>query len=185
MNCRSHRGQSAVEFLLTAPLLFFLFYAMLQLAYLGLTVFGVQRAALAIARESSQSSVSGIESTPGFRILAVKVLSLAPLTALNRRFTWAALLSSDCDIRFDSLNVTVTVHYPLPLWVPGMGGIFGKPLTLSKTPQTIQRLAEIRRIAELLGLKTPALSFPEGPLPSIRWISCSATVFNESTVNNP
>src|SRR6185369_5655278 len=73
------KGQSAVEFLLAAPLLFLLFFLIIQSAYLGLTALALQRAAMAGAREIG---LTGVLNDQNIRLKIA--VSLAPLAYLNQ-----------------------------------------------------------------------------------------------------
>jgi hypothetical protein len=169
------RGQSSVEFVLIAPLLFFVFFAIIQLAYMGFVSFAVQRAAIAVARESS---LTGNRGQADF--YPKLIFALAPLGSLNRT-TFACIAASRCQISEsnDKKMVVARLHYPMPIWVPLVGRIFGEKIIPSGQiiPTGIAKDLEIA--ASLFGVSIPHLSFDGVHLPYFRWMIFEASVYNE------
>lgn len=171
-----NKGQSAVEFLLIAPWLFLLFFAIMQTAYIAFVSLALQRAALAVAHEAS---LTGSRDPKDLQDQVL--LSLAPLPSLHRA-TLMGILACECSVRTsaDGRSVTARIHYPMPLWVPLAGPLFGERLSaalLSRdrsgpTPQ-------LRRFLILLGLSLPELTGSASRLPYIHWMDFTATDFNE------
>jgi hypothetical protein len=174
-SCHKQRGQSAVEFVLIAPLLFIIFFGIIQLAYMAFVSFAVQRAAIAVAREASLTgNPSRMNCYPKL------IFSLAPLCKLNRT-TFACIAASRCQIieSKDKKWVTARLHYPMPIWVPLVGRIFGEEIIPSRQiiPEGVAN--DLEKITSLFGFSMPRLSFDGAHLPYFRWMIFEASVFNE------
>src|SRR5579871_4302 len=171
----SAKGQSAVEFVLIAPLLFFIFFAIIQISYMAYVSFAVQRAALAVARTAS---LSGLDNQALFQTqLAV---SLMPIANLNRK-TLLTVLASDCKVSVspDGQKITAQVRYPMPIWVPLADKVLGETLVPTADYNSTAAGQAIKAIFKMLNLNpSPDLSFSGVHLP-VCWISYQATTFNE------
>src|SRR5579863_6687134 len=77
---KNAKGQSTTEFVLIAPLLFLIFFCVIQFSYFAYVSLAVQRAALAIARKAS---LSGVADQTAFK--AHLAISLLPLANLNQK----------------------------------------------------------------------------------------------------
>jgi hypothetical protein len=170
---KGQRGQSTVEFVLLAPLLFFIFFAILQLFYIGYVSLAVQRAALSIAQETALTT----ERSDNI-VHAKLIYSLLPISKLNRT-TLACAMASQCQIKTQSEKVRVQVRYPMPIWIPLVGRVFGESIIPSANYNNTPYGQAIRRIFQLLGKNPPDLSFTGLKFPHARWISFEAETFNE------
>jgi hypothetical protein len=172
---KNSKGQSAVEFLLIAPILFLIFFAIVQLAYMAYVSFAVQRAALAVARTAS---LSGPNNSAAFKTQLI--VSLLPIVQLNQK-TLLTVLSSDCEttVSPDYQQITTLVRYPMPVWVPLVGNVFGEPVDSSTDYNQTPEGQTVKEIFQLLDKTPPNLSFQGVRMPVV-WISYEATTFNEA-----
>lgn len=169
------KGQSAVEFCLIAPFLFFIFFAIIQLAYMSYVSFAVQRAALAVARDAS---LGGIDQTTAFKTKAA--LSLMPISNLSRK-TLLTVLASQCSVAVssDQKQIIAKVRYPMPIWVPLVGKVFGQTLIPSVNYNNNPAGDAIRNLFLILGKTPPDLSFQGVHLPVV-WVTYQESTFNEA-----
>ena len=169
------KGQSLVEFCLIAPLLFFIFFAIIQLAYMSYVSLAVQRAALAVAREAS---LAGTDQSTFFKTKAV--LSLMPIANLSQR-TLLTILASRCSVRIssDQKQVIAQVRYPMPIWVPLVRDIFGETLVPSADYNNDPAGQSVKTLFQILGRDPPDLSFSGVHLPVV-WFKYQETTFNEA-----
>lgn len=179
-NDRTAKGQSAVEFLLVGPVLFLIFFSILQLAYLGLSAMAVQRAANAIAREASFSAGDEDQAQDRLRGLLQRTLALTPLSALDRERSWVCAACAQVGITRDRTSVTVTVRYPMPIWVPGVQHIFGQSLIPPGTSRIPEDGGIVSKILSLFSVPVAPVSAGTPRRLSVRWLTFSATVFDES-----
>ena len=168
------KGQSAVEFVLIAPLLFFIFFAIIQLSYMAYVSLAVQRSALAVARDAT---LTGWENSISFK--SQLAISLLPLANLNPKIL-STILASDYDLNYspDQKAVVVQVKYPMPIWVPLVRNVIGENL---ESTQDFNQTAEgqaIKNAFELLGKPAPDLNFQNERLP-VFWVTYQETTFNE------
>lgn len=168
-------GQSTVEFVLIAPLLFLIFFAIIQLSYMAYASFAVQRAALAVAR---MASLSGIDNSTTFQTQLA--ISLVPLSNLNQK-TLLTVLESDCKVNEspDKKKIVVQVRYPMPIWVPVVGNVFGETLVPSADYNNSPAGQAIKTIFSMLKRPIPDLSFKGVRLP-VYWINFEAATFDEA-----
>ncbi len=174
MNLKA-KGQSAVEFLLVAPLLFLIFFTVAQLSYTAYASFAVQRAALAVAR---MASLGGIGNSTVFKTQLA--ISLLPISNLNQK-ALLTILASDCKVN-ESTNkqkINVQVRYPMPIWIPLVGKVFGETLISSVNYNNSPAGQAIKDIFSMLRMPVPDLSFNGVRLP-VYWIHFEATTFNEA-----
>ena len=174
-NLISNKGQAAVEFSLLAPLLFLIFFCVIQLAYCAYASFALQRATLAIARDAA-SSDSPSSYNPYFQL----VYCLAPLGKLNRQ-ALATVLATKCDINTDGNVVHVQLIYPMPIWIPGVGKIFGQKLSLNSV-QTSPMTSSLQMAFQILGKPLPNLSFTGLNLPYVHLSSFSTSTVDENSI---
>jgi hypothetical protein len=173
------KGQSAVEFLLTAPFLFLFFFLTIQLAYTAYVAFSVQRAALSAAREISLTGPGDEES------LYFKVgYALAPLASLHP----AALIGisrAQCAYSFspDRKKVLVQVRYPMPIWVPMAGKILGVPFPSGPSADSPAARA-LRKAFLLLGKAAPNFGSEAATPAYVRWMTFQASAVNEGFTNS-
>lgn len=164
-----------MEFVLIAPLLFFVFFAIIQLVYMSYVSFAVQRAALAVARDAS---LGGMDQTAAFRTKAV--LSLMPIANLSRK-TLLTVLASQCSVAVsaDQKQITAKVRYPMPIWVPLASNVFGQTLVPPVDYNQDRAGQAVRDLFLILGKKPPDLSFEGVHLPVV-WITYQESTFNEA-----
>jgi hypothetical protein len=188
-------GQALGEFMLIAPLLFLIFFAILQLAYMGLSTLAVQRAAMAIAREAALSADPTVSSLGNWRIVTQQLLAFHPLLSLRRRETLLAVAGTRIDIDVEGRMVRATVRYPMPVWVPLVGPLFGGPIEMSVGAERLRVVRETREGYERLrgiarAFLPDAAPLPEFPDPSwtyarlscARMLTCAAAVPDENVV---
>ncbi len=167
------KGQSAVEFVLLSPLLFFIFFGIIQFAYSAYVAFAVQRAAYAIAREAA-ACPNPKTFNPYFQL----VYCLAPLGQLNNA-TLATALATKCDISVEDDSVQVRLFYPMPIWVPMVGKLFGEKLQLN--PSNLGPVdSDLKSAFQLIGKPLPELSLQSLTLPYVHFIAFSATTPEEA-----
>lgn len=172
---KNQKGQSAVEFALIVPLLFFIFFAIIQMAYMAYVSFAVQRAALALARTAS---LEGKNNLVAFKTQLV--ISLLPIANLNPQILLTILSSSyNITTSSDQTNITTQVSYPMPIWVPLVGKVFGDQLESSTNYNNTPDGQAIKTTLKLLNLNPPDLSFQGVHFP-VHWITYEATTFNEA-----
>jgi hypothetical protein len=168
-------GQSAVEFILIAPFLFLILFAVIQLAYMSYVSLAVQRAALAVARTAT---LSGTDNSKTFKTQLA--ISLFPLSNLNSK-TLLTILASKISVTVsrDKKNVIAQVRYPMPIWVPMVSRIFGEPLVPSFDYNNSPEGQAIQKIFQLFNQPAPNLSFQGVSLP-VCWVKYEETTFNEA-----
>jgi len=172
---QKQKGQSAVEFVLIAPFLFFIFFGIIQLAYMGFVSFAVQRAAFAVAQESS---LTGSQNSSDF--YSKLIFALSPLGSLNRA-TFACIAASRCQITTSDVQkkVTARLYYPMPIWVPLVGRIFGEKIIPSTRFNSNGVTKDIEIAASLFGVSLPNFSFDGVHFPFCRWMIFEASTYNE------
>jgi Flp pilus assembly protein TadG len=172
---KNAKGQSAIEFVLVAPLLFFIFLGIIQVAYMSYVSFAVQRAALAIARAAT---VGSKDDSTSFKLQLA--ISLLPIVHLNQK-TLLTILASKYTITPspDNQRITAQVQYPMPIWVPLVGGVFGEPLVSSFDYNNTPEGQAIKTAFQLFGKQPPDLSFSGVHMPVV-WMNYEASTFNEA-----
>src|SRR5579859_5748713 len=172
---KNSKGQSAVEFVLLAPLLFFIFFAIIQLAYMSYAALAVQRAALSVARDAALDGQGDPKA-----MKARLTLSLLPLTHLNEKILLTVLASEfKTMVSEDRKQITVQVRYPMPIWVPMVRNMIGESLAPSTDYNNSPEGDAVKTIFQMLDKAPPDLSFKGVRLPVI-WMKCEATTFNEA-----
>lgn len=186
MTCRqSTAGQSAVEFVLIAPLLFLIFFLILQVTTLGLSCLAVQRAAMAVAREASLSGDAVMDPHAGIRATAQKLIALGPLTRLNGKAAWLCAAFSTCEVTHDRTTVTATVRYPMPLVMPLAGKVLGVSLDPGPAPPLSGNPDTLGFLLHCAGMTLPDWNaLPRRRIP-VRWIVFTARCFNEAAAVRP
>lgn len=156
-----------VEFVLTAPLLFLIFFALIQGAALGWTALTVQRAADAVARHASRAGADP-KSWDSPRLQAL--VALAPLVGLNKAYLVSGAFTQ-VEVQEDGDKTIATLRFPMPLWVPLAGPWLGERLVppLNGWGNTTRDL--FSSAFRLLGRTPPDLDAPLGALPYYRWIT--------------
>jgi hypothetical protein len=170
------KGQAAVEFVFAAPPIFFIFFALIQFSYMAFASLAVQKAAMAVARSASLSIDR--ESDQSFYKTQL-ALSLEPLSRLSNRALLTVLASRiTVTVSPDRQWVTAHVHYPMPIWVPMVGPVFGKSLESSASDDSSPGAQAVRTAFQRLGLSSPNLG-SHGRHLWVCWIDYAGTVFNE------
>lgn len=174
LSTKAPKGQSAVEFVLAAPLLFLIFFAIIQLAYTAYVSLAVQRAALAVARNAS---LSGQNYSMAFKTQLI--LSLLPLANLSPK-TLSTILESEYKVTFSSdyQQVTAQVRYPMPIWVPLVQNFLGEDLATSNDGSQTQETEAVKSVFNLLGRPAPDLP-PQSAHQPVVWVHYQVTTFNE------
>jgi len=151
------------------------FFSILQLSYLGYASMALQKAAFSVVREAART---GDASGPAFR--ARLFVALSPLASLNRA-CWVSVMASKYERRVspNGSKVTIELHYPMPIWVPLAGKIFGEDLKFHPLPG--QEMLETLRILQQLGVPFPPLPDPGFRAPRVRWLTYTATMHNEGS----
>lgn len=171
-------GQGAVEFVLIAPLFFFIALSILQLAYLAYGFFAVQNAAFAISRHAA-ASAEPIRYNPWSDI----IYSLAPLSRLHASLA-AAIPASQCRITEKGNQVQVSLRYPLVIWIPWLKPIFGRklsPADFAGNPD----LSPAETVFNLLKIPMPVLSGLEAQATYARWLTVTSNALDENTLVAP
>jgi hypothetical protein len=170
------KGQAMVEFVSLAPLVFLIFFGIIQLSYMAFIAFAVQQTAFSIAKNAAASN-NPESYDPTFQL----VYSLTPIGKLNQN-TLITILATQCRIQTDGKKVHVVVQYPMPIWIPVIQNIFGEKLSIS--PNTIlpdQSL--LNQVFAVVGVSPPDLSPQNLNLPYVRWMSFSADAMDENYLN--
>jgi len=170
--CKS-KGQSAVEFVLIAPVLFILFFGIIQLFYMAYVSLAVQRATHAIAQQAAASDDPN-SFLPQFQMIE----ALLPLEQLNST-TLSCALSSKYDIHSDGSTIFVKVSYPMPLWVPIIKNLLGQNLdsssaTLGLVPPTLTT------VLQAVGLGIPVLNTLTPT--KVIWVNFEAKALDENSI---
>jgi hypothetical protein len=169
----NQKGQSAVEFVLIAPLLFFMFFGIIQIAYTAYVSFAVQRAAYSISREAAASD-DPVTYNPYYQL----AYCLAPLGQLNH-VTLATILATKCEITADDDQVHVQIIYPMPIWVPLVGKIFGEKLNLNPIGM-VPLGPTLQQVFQIIGKPIPDIAFNNLNLPFVHLMVFSADAVNEN-----
>ena len=167
------KGQSAVELVLIAPLLFFIFFGIIQIAYLAYASLAVQRATISIADSAARTRSI---YDPRFQLF----YSLIPLEALSKS-TLATVLSTQCAIQSSGPKIHVEVKYPMPIWVPLVGRFIGEPLSPSQFMNN-PGLDLVEKIFRFCGKTPPDLSFLGFTPPYVHWITFTADATDENSI---
>jgi hypothetical protein len=168
-------GQSAVEFVFIAPVLFLIFFGVLQLFYSAFVSFAIQRAAFSIAQEAA-TSMSFSNFDPRFQI----VYALFPLEKINSA-TLNYALATQCNIKQVKKTIQVNVLYPMPIWVPVMGNLIGQNFANAGSATLIP--ASITNLLQTIGINLPNLNSGTNNT-KVLWINYSAECLDENVVSN-
>ncbi len=160
--------------MLIAPILFLLFFGIIQLFYCAFVSFSVQKATHAIAQQAAASAAPTLFE-PHFQIIT----ALSPLEKLNSS-TLLYALSSKCDIQEKNNRVFTTVSYPMPIWVPLIGKVIGQPFDNSKS-SILSITTDLTNLLSTLGLALPGLPVPSNSI-NVIWITFQADCLDENTV---
>ena len=167
-------GQSTVEFLLIAPVLFFIFFGIIQFFYTAFVSFAIQRATYSIAQQAAASS-SPSSFSPQFQIIE----ALLPIEQLNPS-ALAYSFATQCTIDTDGTNVHVKVSYPMPLWVPLINNLIGQNLNnLSATSNFIP--PSLTNVLQAVGLSLPNFNINQN-LTKVFWITFEAQALDENSI---
>ncbi len=159
-----------------APFLFMFFFGLIQITYTAFAAFAVQRAAFAVAREAASSN-EPTKYNPYFQL----AYCLAPIGQLSPT-TMATVLATRCDINIDDEGyVHAQVSYPMPIWVPLIGKIFGRPFQISSALRSPME-DTLERVFESLGKPKPDLSFKQLHFPNVQTLTFTAEALNENSV---
>jgi hypothetical protein len=167
---RLESGQSLVEFVLTAPLLFFLFFALIQGTALLWTCFSVQRAAMAAARHAARVEA---KPKPWDSPKLQALVALAPLLALNKACLASGFLTKVETAQVED-HLVATVRFPMPIWVPLVGPWLGQHLGLPEEAPDPETKRMVQTAFQLAGKKVPNLDAVFNHLPYYRWIEFQA-----------
>jgi len=170
----NQKGQSATEFVLIAPLLFLIFFCIIQFSYIAYVSLAVQRAALAIARKAS---LSGDADQTAFK--AQLAIALLPIANLNQKTLLTILETKYLTfLSQDRKQRIARVSYPMPIWIPLVRNVFGEDLISSSNYKNSPEGQAIKGVFSLMNKPEPNLSFESVHL-SVRWITYEETTFNE------
>src|SRR5258708_11160588 len=172
----NEKGQSATEFVLIAPLLFFVFFCVIQFSYIAYISLAVQRAALAVARKAS---LSGTFNETAFKTHLT--VSLLPIANLNQK-TLLTILETKCQVfpSQDNKQILARVSYPMPIWVPLARNVFGEDLIPSSNYTDSAEGQAIKAVFSLMRKPYPSLTFEGAPLP-VRCVTYEQSTFNQAT----
>jgi hypothetical protein len=175
MQNKTNRGQSAVEFLLIAPVLFMFFFGILQLFYFAFASFAVQKATNAIARQAASSDDFNAFD-PHFQIIS----ALLPLEKINST-TVISAFSTKCNIQEQENMIKATVSYPMPIWVPFANKLFGSAMNTSPTATTTPS-NDILDLLNAIGLTLPIPNLGQNTQ-NVIWLNFEATCVDEYSLN--
>ena len=168
-------GQSAVEFLLIAPLLFTILFAIIQVAYIAYASLAVQRAALSIAKDVARTD-GILPYDPEFQLL----YSLAPLGSLNSQ-TLATIDATQCTIQTNENKIHVEVRYPMPIWIPLVRNFMGEKLSSSYLhDKSVSDMMNL--VFKIIDKTPPSLPLSNDAQPVVHWITFSADANDENSI---
>lgn len=171
---KTQKGQSSVELVLIAPVLFLIFFGIIQLFYCAYISFAVQKATFAIAQQAASTETPTFFQ-PQFQIVS----ALFPLEKLNNA-TLLYALSSKCNIQEQNNRIIATVSYPMPIWVPLIGKVLGQPLSTSSNPlSSISQ--DLSGLLSTLGLSLPSFLNLTNTN-NVIWMTFQADCLDENTV---
>jgi len=169
-------GQSAVEFVLITPILFLIFFGIIQLFYCGFVSLAIQKATNAIAQQASASG-DAADFEPHFQIIT----ALFPIEKLNAS-TLIYAISCKCDIQEQNHIIKAVVSYPMPIWMPIIGNVFGQPL--NNTAGSLLGLSnDLLSFLGTIGLKLPSFNLPQNT-PNVIWFTFEARCLDENFVGS-
>jgi hypothetical protein len=167
-------GQSTVEFVLIAPILFFIFFGIIQFFYTAYVSFAVQRAAFSIAQQAA-ASLDTVSFSPQFQIIE----ALLPLEQLNPS-TLAYALATQCTINTEGTTVDVKVSYPMPIWVPLIRNVIGQNFDNQAGSSSLIPPALIN-LLQTVGLSIPNFTSSQNST-KVFWISFEAHALDENSI---
>jgi hypothetical protein len=167
-------GQSTVEFLLIAPLLFFIFFGIIQFFYTAFVSFAVQRATYSIAQQAAASS-NPSSFLPQFQIIE----ALLPIEQLNPS-TLSYTFATQYTIDTDGTNVHVKVSYPMPLWVPLINNLIGQNLN-NRSAASNFIPPSLASVLQAAGLALPNPNINQN-LTKVLWITFEAEALDENSI---
>jgi Flp pilus assembly protein TadG len=168
------KGQSLVEFSLIAPILFLIFFGILQFFYISYVSLAVQRATYSIAQEAA-ASPNPSSFLPQFQIIE----ALLPIEQLNPS-TLTYSLATKSSINTDGTTVHVTVSYPMPIWVPLVRNLIGQNFYNSSTSSSLIP-SSLTNVLQVLGLSLPTLTASQNPT-KVLWVIFEAKALDENSI---
>jgi len=168
-------GQSVVEFVLIAPILFLLFFGIIQFFYTAFVSFAIQKAAFAIAQQAA-ATPDPASFNPQFQIIE----ALLPIEQLNPS-TLTCVLATQCSINTDGTTVDVKVSYPMPIWVPLIKNLIGQNLNTQIAPTNLIP-SSLANILQTVGLTLPNSSVNQN-IPQVLWITFEAHALDENSID--
>ncbi len=145
------------------------------MAYFAYGSLAVQRAAYAAARGAARSADPSAYD-PRLQL----GYCLAPLARLNRRALFS-VLATRCEIQTDGDKVRAHLDYPMPIWIPGLGGIFGQRLSLIPA-DAAPIWSSLQALFKWTGKPLPDFAGNLSDLPYVRVISFSADAVDENSM---
>jgi Flp pilus assembly protein TadG len=171
---KNKSGQSTVEFVLIAPILFFIFFGIIQFFYTAFVSFAVQRAAYSIAQQAAASS-NPTSFLPQFQI----VEALLPIEQLNPS-TLVYTFATQCSINTDGTTVHVKLSYPLPIWIPLIKNLIGQ--NLNNEPVTANFIpSSLVNVLQAVGLSIPNFNIDRN-LTKVLWITFEVQALDENSI---
>ncbi len=160
--------------MLIAPILFFIFFGVIQFFYTSFISFAIQRATYSIAQQAA-ASPSPSSFLPQFQIIE----ALLPIEKLNPSIL-AYTLATQYTIDTDGTNVHVKVSYPMPLWVPLIRNLIGQ--TLSNQSNTSNFMPpSLANVLQAAGLSLPNFNTNQN-LTKVIWITFEAQASDENSI---
>jgi len=160
---------------LVAPLVFLIFLGAVQLCYMSLVFFTVQKAAVTVCQNAA-ASPSPSQYNPRFDI----IYQLTPLAKINPQLAEMAL-GTQCQIEETAGEVQVTLRYPMVIWIPLLKGLFGEPWI----PVLDRAVPDARLTSDLftlMKLPPPLLGASMPPIPYVHWFTVKVRALNENGV---
>lgn len=168
------RGQSLVEFILIVPVLFLIFFGIIQFFYIAYISFSVQRATYSIAQQAA-ASPDPSSFGPQFQIIE----ALLPIEQLNPSII-ACALATNFTISTNGTTVDVKVSYPMPIWVPLLGNLIGQNLNNQTTTSNLIP-PTLANILQVVGLSLPNFNISQN-LTKVLWITFEAQALDENSI---
>jgi len=164
------KGQSTVEFVLVAPLLFLFFFTLVQGAILAWTCLSVQRAAQAVVRHAVR-----VEREPqGWDSPRLQALvALAPLCRLHKAYLVSSLLA-EIHLKHEGNDMVATVRFPMPLWIPLAAPLLGEKLVIPTGGFGPESTKLVQKVSQILGTRFPDLPSSSAHLPFFCWVTFQA-----------
>jgi hypothetical protein len=168
-------GQAMVEFVLIGPVVFFIFFGIIQLFYMAFVFLAVQKTAITICQNAAAS-----ENPPQYNPDFDLIYTLAPLEKISPTLA-ETFLATNCQIESSNDEVRVTLHYPMIIWIPMFKQLFGQKFVPAALPQNADT-ALLNQVFSFAQSSVPAFQAVEKDIPYVHWFDIKASALDENSV---